>query len=65
MPGGHRLERDREYHAELRAAFFEHGLHAVQTEALLRAITTGESQGQDVYLGTSLNTLPAPLSSLE
>jgi hypothetical protein len=33
--GGHRLERDPEYHAALRTAFFEQGLHAAQTEALL------------------------------
>jgi hypothetical protein len=35
VPGGHRLEQFREYHAALRAAFFEHGLHANQTEVLL------------------------------
>lgn len=37
VPGGHRLERDRDYHAALNAAFFEHGLHAAQTKALLAA----------------------------
>lgn len=39
VPGGHRLERDRDYHTALRAAFFEHGLHAAQTKALLTAVT--------------------------
>ncbi len=33
--GGHRLELDREYHTAIRAAFFGHGLHAPDTEALL------------------------------
>jgi pimeloyl-ACP methyl ester carboxylesterase len=37
VPGGHRLERDRTFHAALRAAFFGQGLQAAQTRALLAA----------------------------
>jgi pimeloyl-ACP methyl ester carboxylesterase len=37
VPGGHRLERDGDFHTSLRSAFFEHGLHAAQTKALLAA----------------------------
>jgi len=35
--GGHRLEQDRGYQTAVRSAFFVHGLHAPDTEALLAA----------------------------
>lgn len=35
VPGGHRLERDQDYQRALRSAFFRHGLHAAETQALL------------------------------
>jgi pimeloyl-ACP methyl ester carboxylesterase len=43
--GGHRLERDRDYHMAVRAAFFGHGLHASETEALLAAPPASPSVG--------------------